>query len=331
MDMRKLNRSASWRRGLADDQRALAQKLHAHRTTLNACPICRHAGISMLGAIHGFGYAECSSCGHVFCHTPPSGKAVEALYAGRGPTRSVQGKVYLDPQVLEQRLVLIGRPKAEFILQWLPAPPGLWVDVGCGPGDLLVAARDAGWNVHGFEADTTETELARQRGLAITEGYLTEETAAQLPAHTTVLTSLNVLEHLPHPVQWLKAMVRMLSQGAFVIIEVPRHPSLSSLTNLLFPHLAYRHIYPPDHLHVFTERSAEHMLRSAGLLPVAVWTFGQDFQELVAVAVASAALTENALLHRVLDAAPAIQSAVDAQMLSDVLLVVARKSDAYER
>jgi hypothetical protein len=57
----------------------------------------------------------------------------------------------------------------------------------------------------------------------------------------------------------------------------------------------------------------------------AVWVFGQDFQELMYSSAASAGLPESKLFHRILDAAGPIQSAIDAENLSDVLFVVAQK------
>jgi hypothetical protein len=116
-----------------------------------------------------------------------------------------------------------------------------------------------------------------------------------------------------------------LAPGAHVVVEVPRHPSISSFSNLLYPDLACRHIYPPDHMHIFTEASLERVLAASGLSARAVWVFGQDYQELVYSSAAHAGLGESAFLHRVLDISQAVQRAIDQENLCDVLFVVARK------
>jgi hypothetical protein len=78
-------------------------------------------------------------------------------------------------------------------------------------------------------------------------------------------------------------------------------------------------------MHIFTEASLERVLAAADLIARAVWVFGQDYQELVYTSAARAGLGESAFFHRLVDAAPAIQQAIDTQELCDVLFVVAQK------
>ncbi len=117
-----------------------------------------------------------------------------------------------------------------------------------------------------------------------------------------------------------------MQTGAYAVIEVPRHPSLSSFAALTFPANACRHLYAPEHLHVFTEQSMAVMLDKAGLLPLSVWTFGQDFQELVSAAALAAGIDEAGYFQRVCDLAPAMQQAIDDADFSDVIFVVAKKT-----
>jgi hypothetical protein len=144
-------------------------------------------------------------------------------------------------------------------------------------------------------------------------------------ASVRVLSALNLLEHLPSPRAALARLTAPLAAGTFVVLEVPRHPSLSSFSNLLYPELACRHIYPPDHMHIFTEASLERVLAASNLDARAVWVFGQDYQELMYSSAAHAGLAESPFFHRVLDAGAAIQSAIDAESLCDVLFVIAIK------
>jgi hypothetical protein len=166
--------------------------------------------------------------------------------------------------------------------------------------------------------------FARAHGIEVIEGYV-DELPAGFGDSVRVLSALNLLEHLPEPRAWLGRLAAPLAPGAHVVIEVPRHPSLSSFSNLLYPELACRHIYPPDHMHIFTEASLERVLAACGLGACALWVFGQDYQEFVYSSAAHADLSESAFFHRVLDASRSIQRAIDAENLCDVLFVVARK------
>jgi hypothetical protein len=167
-------------------------------------------------------------------------------------------------------------------------------------------------------------DFARAHGIDLLHGYV-NELPRELRGSVSVLSALNLLEHLPEPRSWLARFTAQLAPGAHVVVEVPRHPSLSSFSNLLYPDLACRHIYPPDHMHIFTEASLEHVLNAAGLEARAVWVFGQDYQEIMYSSAAHAGLAESAFFHQILDAGAAIQRAIDSENLCDVLFVVARK------
>jgi hypothetical protein len=94
----------------------------------------------------------------------------------------------------------------------------------------------------------------------------------------------------------------------------------------VFPQLASRHIYPPEHLHIFTEHSAQHMLTKAGLDAAAVWTFGQDYYDLISCAEASAGSPGDRLYGLLAGISTQMQAVIDASGLADTLFVIARKA-----
>ncbi|HVE72188.1 MAG TPA: class I SAM-dependent methyltransferase [Thermoanaerobaculia bacterium] len=68
---------------------------------------------------------------------------------------------------------------------------GEWLDVGCGYGYVLDAAREAGFRVRGIEPNAIAAEAARARGIGVHHGLLDESTP---PAD--IVSTLDVLEHL---------------------------------------------------------------------------------------------------------------------------------------
>lgn len=320
MDMRALRRTIDWRREMAEAHEHTARRL-SPATRRSSCPACDGEELAPFVEIYGFSYQECGACGHLFLANPPSAEAIAALYRGA----TVQSRVYVGEELFQRRVEQIARPKASFCAEHLAAG-GVWFDVGCGTGELLTVVRELGWEPKGCEADAAHVGFARARGLEVLEGYV-DEPPAELAADVRVLSALNLLEHVPEPKHWLMRMTAPLVTGAHVVVEVPRHPSLSSFSNLLYPDLACRHIYPPDHMHIFTETSLERVLAAAGLTARAVWVFGQDYQELVYTSAAHAGLRESAFFHQLVDASATVQHALDAQNLCDVLFVVAEKVD----
>lgn len=318
MDMRSLNRTIAWRSEMAERHRETAQRL-APGPPLRQCPACEADEHAAFVEVYGFRYDECRRCGHVFLYNPPAPEQIATLYQGA----TEQSRVYVGEELFQRRVAQIARPKASFCAEHMAAG-GIWFDVGCGTGELLSVVRELGWEPRGCEADVAHVDFARTRGIDVIQGYV-DELPPELHGRVSVLSALNLLEHLPAPRSWLRRLSAPLAPGAHVVIEVPRHPSLSSFSNLLYPDLACRHIYPPDHMHIFTEASLERVLAASGLEARAVWVFGQDYQELLYSSAAHAGLPESAFFHRLLDASASVQRAIDSEDLSDVLFVVAIK------
>lgn len=327
-DVRALNRDAAWRRGIAADQARLSQAFAQRSAARAACPLCGDARAAEVLSVHGVGYLACAGCTHLYSRLAPPREAVQALYdAPQGEAAaSSQSKIYLDEALFARRTALIGRPKADFVTQVVGGAAGEWLDVGCGTGEVLAGARDAGWQVRGIEADAQFVQFARGHGLAVEQAFVTGQNSAALMRDARVVSLFNVVEHIDDPVALLAAIAAGVRPGTWLVVEVPRHPSLSSLSNLLFPRLSARHICPPDHLHVFTDASLAALARRAGVQPQALWLFGQDFQDLVLTGLASqlGEQPQPDFVDTILDVAPALQQAIDEAGLSDTVLMVGR-------
>lgn len=324
LDMRSLNRTFAWRRGIAARHEELAQQLAGKGALLDSCPVCDSTNLAPYVEIYGFPYATCGGCGVVFSQQPPSGDAIKALYSADVAKRTPQDKVYADDELHKRRVEVIATPKVDHVRSVVGAAAGTWVDIGCATGEILTAARAAGWAPLGVEPDPIHAEYARARGFTIVEDFVGFAQSPRL-ADASVVSMFNMLEHVNRPGDVVEMVGAAIRPGTFVVIEVPRHPSLSSFANLAFPNFATRHIYAPEHLFVFSERSVEIMLAKAGLTPTSVWTFGQDFQELISSVAVSQNLAEDPFFERVGDLTPGVQQAIDDGGFSDALLVVARR------
>lgn len=325
LDMRSLNRGIEWRKEIAEDQRKLADDLKGHLNQLHVCPICKNNITSRYITVFGYPYDKCESCGHIYCATPPNEGAVKNLYNSDSAIKSVQSKIYLDDDLFLQRVEVIARPKVGFVRDVMNVQgkqAGEWVDIGSGAGEVLLAAEDAGWDASGIESDQEECNYARSKGLKVANEYLSEENFTRLLQGAQVVSLFNVLEHIPDPKGFLNSVAGALNCG-FLIFEVPRHPSLSSLSSELFPQMACRHIYPPDHLHIFSEKSANILLEGTGFDVVGKWYFGQDFFDLICSAGANQGLGANSVWGRIASVAPKVQQVIDEEGLADTMIVVA--------
>jgi SAM-dependent methyltransferase len=96
---------------------------------------------------------------------------------------------------------------------------GEWLDVGCGFGYLLEAARSARFRVRGIEPNADAAKAARERVGDVQQGLLDESTP---PAD--VVSTLDVLEHLDD----ISAFARLVKQKArnIWVIKVPSSEGL---------------------------------------------------------------------------------------------------------
>lgn len=327
IDLNDLGRSTIWRKEIANDQKLLAGKFFSTTDRLNYCPICKCKESNHYVEVYEFVYNECINCGHIFCSTRPSIEKSENLYKADSDEKSVQAKVYLDEKLYLKRTKSIAEPKVDYIIENLPKIKSLndlkWVDVGSGAGEILSACKKRGINAVGVESDPNEAIFATQRGLNVINKMINENNSLEIIGDADIVSAFNVLEHVHDPINFL----RNLSSGiddCIIVFEVPRHPSISSFLNQCFPDQACRHIYPPDHLHIFTESSIKFMLDSCDLQLKSVWYFGQDFYEMVN-SCASEANYESKFLLEILKLSNKMQEIIDQSELGDTALIIAEK------
>lgn len=133
------------------------------------------------------------------------------------------------------------------------------LEIGCGPGDLVAAARRAGFlDVRGVDRSPSQVEAAHRRGLADIQKADAFEALRSLPdASLQGLVAFDLFEHLTR--EELLAMAdeahRVLGAGGRLIIHVPNAESP------FFGRVRYGDL---THETAFTPGSAGQLLRNAG-------------------------------------------------------------------
>jgi 2-polyprenyl-3-methyl-5-hydroxy-6-metoxy-1,4-benzoquinol methylase len=160
------------------------------------------------------------------------------------------------------------------------------LDVGCGHGFFLAACLDQGWQCTGVEIAREAVAFARDRfGLTIANCPLE---AAHYPAgRFDVVTFWNVLDQIPHPLQTLREVHRVLRPGGALVARVPNadfHVTVHRCFVVLrrfFPGLK-NFDQTVAHLCSFDARSIRKMVAKAGFVDIRVsvahlgWTTRHD-------------------------------------------------------
>lgn len=297
-----------------------------------ACPACPGGGgpLKFLD-VRGAEFMACSVCEHIFSTLNPSAKFLSDYY-GQEESSQIMTYVSVGEELRELRRQEIAKPKAEFINDVVrefsnpKSAPSLWCDVGCGIGDLLVEAAALGYSTLGFETDQTQVTEASKRGVHVIREFLEpgSENFSRI-ADSSVLSLINVLEHIPDPASTLELISSELKVGSFIAIEVPRNPSLSSIVQHASFAPIYRHISPPEHLHIFSDSSLETMLKAANFIVRGRWLFGSDALELFSHVGHVLGWEDGYESPAIGAAVNALQESIDAFGLSDTQLVVAER------
>jgi SAM-dependent methyltransferase len=135
---------------------------------------------------------------------------------------------------------------------------GKLLDVGCGKGGFLRAARDRGWRCFGVEISPQASDDARRMGLDVATGRF--EDVHYPDGFFDVITMYHVLEHLHDPREALSKAYQLLKSEGLLVVAVPNFDSLQAR---IFRQRWY-HLDAPRHLYHSTPRTLKMLLHEAG-------------------------------------------------------------------
>lgn len=204
---------------------------------------------------------RCSNCGHYYCDPLPTPESLAALYE--------HVHDYFGPGAGGQASATL-----EAIVAATGVTPGRLLDVGCGEGRLLDAARERGWDAIGIEPTAAFAARARAGGHHVHSGDLADLAAAE-PFDLVCFSA--VLEHVPDPVELMACAVALLRPGGWLYADVPNGRRLDAWLVDRTLRLVGRPwtvrtapLQPPFHLSEFSATSLETAAARAGLERITV-------------------------------------------------------------
>lgn len=175
------------------------------------------------------------------------------------------------PRFLYPVMAPLRRRMAEpFILLALNRlPRGRLLDVGCGNGGNLAAARQLGWTVQGLEIDPQAVASARADGLDVLEGDYRRLTEFE-EALDCVICS-HVIEHVHEPRALMRSIYAALKPGGVALISLPNADSIV----LAAVGENWRGLEAPRHLAIPTAKTMRALVETLGFAveaaPVSPW------------------------------------------------------------
>ncbi|HEU4711529.1 MAG TPA: class I SAM-dependent methyltransferase [Pyrinomonadaceae bacterium] len=225
--------------------------------TERACVACGSAKARPLGVKNEFDVVACLECDSVYTPYSPWYTSAD-FYTG----------FYLNQDELSPP-TFVNQRLAEITAEFGPYKQNnRLLDIGCGAGNLLQAARKHGWDAQGLEVSAGAVKHVRGLGFEVFEGELQD--AAFPSQHFDVITAVELLEHLVDPKPLLNEVARILRPGGLFWTTTPHARGLSG--RLLG--LNWRCVWPPEHLQLFSIRGLTKLLRDAGFRQLRIKTTG---------------------------------------------------------
>ena len=211
-----------------------------------------------------------TSGGWVTAAPKPSAEELREFYRTQyyqeRPSASYQDS-YDEPERRHRRL--LSETMLLSIAEARPAPPGKFLDVGCGEGFSLAAACANGWEVAGVDFSDHgvrrfHPELLPTIRVGDAYAILDEMMGASVTYDACVLR--NVVKHVLDPADLLRRISGVLAPGAVVAVTVPNDYSPLQLRAMERGKIGHEFWFgPPQHLHYFNIDNGTALARDCGL------------------------------------------------------------------
>jgi SAM-dependent methyltransferase len=257
----------------------------AQRVPVPACRCCGSGSVTLRGRKKGgfipreFEFHGCDDCGFIAVE-PFSGYEIynDAYYRGAGPDPYVDYEAEYHGWRTSDRLLEfedLARIAEHFFASLQverldPKPLHLrWLDFGCGAGAFLKYLRSR-QTIAGSTLDLTGHDVGSYADLLKTkDGFrilnfdeLTREPEAQFD----VISMIEVIEHLPSPLEPAQLVARLLKPGGLLLLTTGNLESPVARKQGIH----YRYCAPEIHVSLFNPRCLSQLYQRVGLTPMAV-------------------------------------------------------------
>lgn len=235
------------------------------------CPVCANNNPKFLGWRGGEAHhagsgiktaiVRCKKCSHQYPNPMPFPKIqlgelytnAEEYFQGQ----DVETKKQNGLKLLEEFERRLGRR-------------GRFLDVGCGVGEFLWAAKELGWEYEGVDPSSEFVEHGR-KFLGV-EGKVMLLEEANFPDNSfDAVTMSSIVEHLYNPYETLREIKRVLRPEGLLWFDAPNENGLYMKMGNLYMRLQRRDwvvvmapTFPPYHVQGFNPSSIRSLLQRAG-------------------------------------------------------------------
>lgn len=252
------------------------------RTLYAACPICESTERKIIGFYNcthhplwrpglpaTINWQSCDKCGHIFTDGYFSGDAADFLFAKGQPDQFpfvAEDSRYVASLLIDR----VAAPREPF-----SDPSPRWLDVGFGAGALLMTAAEYGYDVTGLDLRKENVEALDKLGykafgipieVHAAGDMRPDDIALAQGGPYSVISMMNVLEHMPFPKTALDSAYKLLNPDGALVVSCP------NMDTAIWRDWDARNSNPYwseiEHYHNFTRKSLSALLEAHGFSPV---------------------------------------------------------------
>lgn len=198
-------------------------------------------------------YFRCPACGLVF-QDPNAEFNEQAIYNAD----------YIKKRSQDPNNLTIARPRiktAEHYYRWVDqfVTKGNLLEIGCATGLALKVAQEKGWQVYGVEVNGPAAAVACDvlKADVVRVGNLNDQMFPD--GHFSLVTLFDVIEHIPHPLEFMKTLSKKIAPGGHILFVTPSVDTMSfKLLKEKWPH------FVQEHLLLYSPKSIARLLSATG-------------------------------------------------------------------
>lgn len=247
-----------------------------------SCPICQSNDTKLLGWRGGEAHqsgqgaktsiVRCQNCSHQYPNPMPFPKTgLDEIY--------INAEEYFSGHDIESKKRIGLELMREFENRL--GKKGDFLDIGCGIGELLWAAKEEGWEAKGIDPSKEFIEVGREK-LGV-DGQVSTLEEANFPDNSFDAVALGgIIEHLYNPFETLQEVRRILRPNGWLWFDAPNEDGLYMQFGNFYMRLLGRDwvvvlapTFPPYHVQGFNPKSLKELVKRVGFEIKEIEMFGE--------------------------------------------------------
>ncbi len=220
------------------------------------CYICDSPDIRYRFVIQGHSLFQCANCGYMFLNPQPSDEFLKSLYSS---DYFLMGDDDRSDRLRSEMKAATAQLYLKQLIRYYGKQQGNLLEIGCGNGDFLLVAQQAGFSVKGIEVSESATATANAKlgEQSVLCGNIEDMDPPE--GSFDICALFDVIEHVRDPIRFLNKIHKILAPTGVLFIVTP---SLDSWSARLMKNNWME--FKAEHLHYFNRETVQNTLWRSG-------------------------------------------------------------------